>query len=119
MTNVPLEEVPKLNPEEKKIITIVYVLQMLSFLLPITMIAAIIVNYLKRGDIHDPIAISHMRWQIRTFWFALLWSFLGMLTLMMGIGYFIFVANAIWVIYRIAKGWLALSDNKALYISTP
>jgi len=34
----------------------------------------------------------------------------------LGIGYFILIGVAVWVIYRIAKGWLALADGKAMYV---
>lgn len=99
-----------------KITTLVYALQAVSFLLAITFIAAIIVNYLKQNDVADTWLNSHFRWQIRTFWFALLWTGFGFVTLLIGVGYFILIGVAIWVIYRIAKGWLALSDHKPMYL---
>ncbi|ATX82600.1 putative membrane protein [Mariprofundus ferrinatatus] len=112
---------PEIVPEPsiesaKKAATIVYALQAASFLLAVTFIAAIIVNYVKKDDVADTWVASHFRWQMRTFWFALLWSFIGIVTLMLGIGWFIMMGTAVWVIYRIAKGWLALSDDKAMYI---
>jgi len=42
-----------------------------------TFIPAVIVNYLKRKEIKGTLAESHFRWQIRTFWFGLLWAVLG------------------------------------------
>jgi len=100
----------------KKIATLVYALQAASFLLALTFIAAVIVNYVKQDDVADTWLASHFRWQIRTFWFALLWTVLGFFTLLLGIGYLILIAVAAWVIYRIVKGWLALADNKAMYL---
>jgi len=100
----------------KKIATLVYALQAVSFLLAVTFIAAVIVNYVKRDDVADTWLASHFRWQIRTFWFALLWTVLGFITLLLGIGYLILIAVAAWVIYRIVKGWLALADNKPMYL---
>jgi len=100
----------------KKITTLVYALQAASFLLAFTFVAAIIINYLKRIEVADTWLSSHFRWQIRTFWFALLWSGFGLITLLIGIGYFILIGVAIWVIYRIAKGWLALAENKPMYL---
>jgi len=96
--------------------TLVYALQAASFLLFFTFIAALIINYLKRDDVADTWLTSHFRWQIRTFWFALLWAGFGAITLLIGIGYFILVGVSIWIIYRIAKGWLALADNKPMYL---
>jgi len=101
-----------------KVTTLVYALQAVSFLLAITFIAAIIVNYLKQNDVADTWLNSHFRWQIRTFWFALLWTGFGFITLLIGIGYFVLIGVGIWVIYRIAKGWLALSDHKPMYLES-
>lgn len=59
---------------------------------------------------------SHFRWQIRTFWFGLLWSVIGLIAAFVVIGYFLLIANAIWIIYRIVKGWLRLADGKEMYV---
>jgi uncharacterized membrane protein len=54
----------------------------------------------------------HFRWQIRTFWIALLWGVIGMLTVPLIIGWFILLGTSIWAIYRIVKGALALNEGK-------
>ena len=100
----------------KRSATIVYALQAVSFLLAVTFIAAAVVNYVKTSEVENTWVASHFRWQIRTFWFATLWIILGAITLIMGVGYFILMGTAVWVIYRIAKGWLALMDNKPMYL---
>ncbi|PIW51248.1 MAG: hypothetical protein COW18_02275 [Zetaproteobacteria bacterium CG12_big_fil_rev_8_21_14_0_65_54_13] len=99
----------------RSVITLVYALQAASFLLAITFIAAVIVNYVKQDEINNTWLASHARWQIRTFWFALLWTCLGTLTLLLGIGYFILIGTAIWTLYRIIKGWLRLIDEQPMY----
>jgi uncharacterized membrane protein len=58
---------------------------------------------------------SHFRWQIRTFWFGLLWSVVGAITVWLIIGFVVLGAVSIWYIYRIAKGWLRLSEAKPMY----
>ncbi|MDO8703601.1 MAG: hypothetical protein Q7J84_01505 [Sulfuricaulis sp.] len=95
--------------------TAVYALQALSFLLGITYFVAIIVNYVKLDDTHGTWIESHFRWQIRTFWFSLLWFALGGLLLIIVVGYLILIANGLWMIYRIVKGWLNLNDGKPMY----
>ena len=100
----------------KRSATIVYALQAISFLLAVTFLAAVIVNYVKKGDVENTWIASHFRWQIRTFWFGVLWMIFGIITLIMGIGHFILMGTAVWIIYRIAKGWLALMDNKPMYL---
>jgi uncharacterized membrane protein len=79
-------------------------------------IIAVILNYVKRGDVRGTWLESHFRWQIRTFWFGLLWGVLGAILLLVLVGYFVLLADAIWIIYRIVKGWLNLSENKPLYL---
>lgn len=99
----------------KNITTLVYVLQALSFFLGITTIVAIIINYVKRPEVSNTWLASHFRWQMRTFWFGLLWMAVGALTLILAVGYLVITVNAIWIIYRIVKGWLYLHDGKPLY----
>ena len=101
----------------KKLATIVYALQAASFVVGITFIVAVIINYVKKEDVAGTFLESHFRWQIRTFWFGLLWGVIGFATLLIVVGYFVLLANAIWIIYRIVKGWLNLNDNKAMYIA--
>lgn len=93
----------------------VYALQALSFVLGLTFVAGAIVNYLKLDEVRGTWLESHFRWQIRTFWFGLLWGVVGSLTVSVVIGYAVLLANAVWVIYRIARGWMTLHDGRAMY----
>lgn len=94
---------------------IIYALQGLSFVVGITSLVAVIMNYVKRDDVRGTWLESHFRWQIRTFWYALLWMFLGVVLMWAGVGAIIIFANAVWVIYRIVRGILNLLDNKPMY----
>ena len=81
-------------------------------------IIAVILNYVKRAEVRGTWLDSHFSWQIRTFWFALLWLALGGVLFLTVVGIpFAFVAwfaTGIWVLYRIIRGWLALSSQKEL-----
>jgi uncharacterized membrane protein len=101
--------------QAKKITMVVYALQAASFIFGITLIAAVIINYIKKEDVQGSWLASHFRWQIRTFWFGLLWGCIGAMTVVAGIGGLILAADLIWVIYRIVKGWLRLSEEKEMY----
>jgi len=91
-----------------------------SFIFGLPSIIAVIMNYARQSDARGTFLESHFRWQIRTFWFALLWVIviLGLsLPLMLVIVGFVtlwigFVLLGIWVIYRIIRGWLALRDQQ-------
>jgi uncharacterized membrane protein len=84
-------------------------------------IIAVILNYVKRGDTRGTWLESHFRWQIRTFWFGLLWIVLCgiFVVLTLGLGVFIVwlpvAVVGIWFIYRIARGWLALNERRPMY----
>jgi uncharacterized membrane protein len=77
-------------------------------------------NYVRRDEARGTFLESHFRWQIRTFWFALLWvlaTVIISLPLMLALGFgFVtlavgMLATGVWVVYRIARGWLALRDG--------
>ena len=99
----------------KTITSVVYALQAASFFIGLTFIAAVIVNYIKQTEVEGTWLESHFRWQMRTFWFSLLWSIIGFVLVFVLVGYLVLLADAIWVIYRIIKGWVALSEGQAMY----
>ena len=103
------------NRSLKNLTTLIYALYAASFLAGITAIVAVIINYVKKGDVAGTVFESHFRWQIRSFWFGLLWGMLGIVTSHIVIGWFVLSANGIWLIYRIVKGWLYLNDGKPMY----
>ena len=97
----------------KTLTMLVYALQAAGFLLPpVVWIVAVIINYVRKEDVAGAWLESHFRWQIRTFWFGLLWAVLGAILFVLIVGWFILAADAIWIIYRIVKGWLNLSENR-------
>ena len=92
-----------------------------SFLTGWPSIIAVILNYVKRGETRGTWLESHFRWQIRTFWYGLLWISLCVMFIIVtfGIGIIfawlpIFVVG-IWFIYRIVRGWIALSAGRPMY----
>ena len=84
-------------------------------------IIAVILNYLKRSEVQGTWLESHFRWQIRTFWYGLLWVSLCVLFVIGTLGIGILVAwlplgiVSIWFIYRIARGWIALINRRPMY----
>lgn len=92
----------------------VYILYALSYFTGVTALIGIIINYVKKEDVAGTWLESHFAWQIRTFWFGMLWAVIGVATFFFVIGIAILFANFCWVIYRIVKGWLNLNDNKPM-----
>lgn len=107
-------EDPERFQSAKNITTAVYALQALSFLFGFTFLVAVIINYVKLDDVRDSWLESHFRWQIRTFWFSVLWFTIGFITYFILIGYLVLFVASIWLVYRIVKGWIWLSENKPM-----
>ena len=85
-------------------------------------IIAVILNYSKRSEVRGTWLESHFRWQIRTFWFGLLWISLcgaciiatfgiGLLFMWLPIGLVGF-----WFVYRMVRGWVTLGDRRPMYV---
>jgi uncharacterized membrane protein len=85
-------------------------------------IIAVILNYVKRGDVRGTWLESHFRWQIRTFWYGLLWVGLCAVFVIFTLGIGLLIAwlplliTGLWFIYRVIRGWMALSDRRPMYV---
>jgi uncharacterized membrane protein len=81
-------------------------------------IIAVIINYVKRSDVRGTFLDSHFSWQIRTFWFTLLWLLIAGLLFITLVGiplsWLLLVVVGIWVLYRIIRGWLALLSRRPM-----
>ena len=95
----------------KTLSTVIYALYAVSLFAGVTAIVAIVLNYIKLDEARGTWLESHFRWQIRTFWWSLLWLIVGVLTLVILVGWIVLGVACIWFIYRIAHGWLKLNDG--------
>jgi uncharacterized membrane protein len=91
-----------------------------SFVGSVPSIVAVIMNYVRYSATRGTFLESHFRWQIRTFWYALLWACVSLLLIFTIVGIIIAVPAllvlAVWIIYRVARGWLALRDRRPMYV---
>jgi uncharacterized membrane protein len=84
-------------------------------------IIGVILNYVKRSEVRGTWLESHFRWQIRTFWFGLLWISICVLFIVVTFGIGLLIAwlpmlfVGFWFIYRIVRGWLALNARRPMY----
>ena len=89
-----------------------------AFVFGFPSIIAVILNYVYQHGTRGTYLESHFRWQIRTFWFAALWIVIGVMLFVTLIGiplaWIICIAAGVWVIYRVARGWLTLQDRKPM-----
>jgi len=89
-----------------------------GFVASLPSIVAVILNYWKRDEVRGTWLESHFRWQIRTFWFALLWIVVSVLLFVTIIGIPFAVPlmaiAGLWVLYRVARGWWTLGGRRSL-----
>ncbi len=93
-----------------------------AFLFGWPSIAAVVLNYVMRSEARGTYVDSHFSWQIRTFWYAMIWAVLvgivGFFLSFVLVGFFVwtagFVVMGIWVAYRIIRGWIRLAGAETM-----
>lgn len=93
-----------------------------SFVFSLPSVLAVILNYIKRGDVRGTYLDSHFSWQIRTFWWAVFWGLVALLMtgllivsiLGIVIYWLPFAVVGVWIAYRVIRGWLALKDQRGI-----
>ena len=89
-----------------------------SLVASVPSLLAVVLNYMQQPAVRDTWLESHFRWQLRTFWFALLWIGVAVLLVLSLIGLplaLLLIAGAgLWVLYRVVRGWLALLGRRPL-----
>ena len=92
---------------------VIYALYAISLVLGATAIIGVVLAYIAREDAPNWLA-SHYRFQIRTFWLLLLFSFIGAVLTLVLVGYLVLVATAVWLIVRCVKGWHHLDRRESV-----
>ena len=92
---------------------VAYALHLFGAVAAIPSIVGLIINYVKR-DGYDELFDSHHAWMIRSFWWAILWCVLGLVTFLIGVGVVILVLAWLWYIYRHVRGLIALLNGEPL-----
>lgn len=89
-----------------------------SFLTGWPSVIALILSYLNRSNAQGTYLESHYRWVISTFWYALLWliicSILFITFFGIPVALILLLVVGAWVLYRMARGVLALLSEKPL-----
>ena len=91
-----------------------------SFVGGLPSIVAVVMNYARRSATRGTYLESHFRWQIRTFWYALLWAVVCGFVMLTVIGIPLAIlglaALGVWIAYRVIRGWLSLRDHRPMYV---
>ena len=90
-------------------------LGLLTFVMPV---AGIILAYVKRGDMSDSVYNNHADYLIKTFWGGLAGFILSKLAALIGLGAVVLFLVSVWFVYRLAAGFIKLTDNKRMSLDT-
>lgn len=102
---------------KRKLTMIIYAIQAGFLLFGISLLVAVIINYIKRSDVSATLFESHFKWQIRTFWHHFILLVIAIIMFWIPIiAVLLLIVDTILLIYRIAKGWLRLNDRKPMYL---
>lgn len=105
---------PSSAPLTSNMPMIVYILFIASYLLGgIPALIGVALAHANSG-VADPLQRAHYSYQIRTFWWGLLWVFIGAILSAVFIGYFVLLGWFVWSIYRVVKGLSALGRNETI-----
>ena len=83
------------------------------------MVVPLFISYFQKGKVKNNYLESHYIWQLRTFWFSLIWAVVGFCTIYFLIGFLVLGLDFLWFVYRNIIGINILSSRKEIYnIST-
>ncbi|WP_440993297.1 DUF4870 family protein [Cysteiniphilum litorale] len=94
---------------------IIYILYIVGLFTGITALIGLIMAYVKRNE-HDvsPAIKTHFDFQIKTFWYGLIYLILSIVLAFIIIGYLLYIWWVIWLVVRTIKGFMALDSDKAV-----
>jgi uncharacterized membrane protein len=98
---------------DRTLVLVSYVLHLVGAVAGITSIVGLVINYVKR-DRYDELFDSHHAWMIRSFWWALLWVVIGIITMVILIGWAILFIVWVWYIYRHVRGLINFLNGEAM-----
>ena len=94
-------------------IQVIYILYLAGFVIGITPLVGIVIAYMNRGKAGGWIE-THYTWAIRTFWIGVLYALISTLLMVVGIGFILMIAVAVWVIVRCILGLQAVSRGEPM-----
>ena len=112
-TPPPQRETDRWLEPGKTNIQVIYVLYLASMIVGITSIIGVVIAYMNRGKAGGWLE-SHYTWAIRTFWMGILYSLIAAVLMIVGIGFLLIIAVAIWAIIRIVKGLQKAARDEAI-----
>ncbi|NHC03783.1 hypothetical protein G9F31_08360 [Acinetobacter sp. 187] len=124
------------DQDSNRFLTIIlYILYIIAiFSAGILALIALLINYAKRDSVRGSIFESHFTWQIRTFWWYLIWNVIAFIPFLflffngenatafagvaLGASTFCIAVvglSWVWIVYRAIKGLIKVNDNQPMY----
>lgn len=94
---------------------VVYALYAISIFTGVPALIGVIVAHLQDGPMAGGLTQSHLSWQIRSFWWSVVWGIIGWLLVVALVSWVILGLTWLWFVYRVARGWLRLIDGLPAY----
>ena len=94
-------------------IQVIYILYLVGFVIGLTALIGIVLAYMNRGKAGGWVE-THYSWAIRTFWLAVLYSLVSVFLMIVGIGFLLIIAVAVWVIVRCIIGLQAAAREEPI-----
>lgn len=91
----------------------IYILYIVGFFVGITALVGVVLAHVNSSNA-DPVLSSHFKYQMRTFYWGLVWVIFGTITSFIVVGWFILLAWMVWTVIRIVKGMNALNMRQAI-----
>lgn len=91
---------------------LVYILYLVGLVIGPIILVGVIIAYVNQGNATDWVK-DHYRYQIRTFWIAMLYSIISVVLMVVVVGIFLAIATAVWWIVRCIKGMQAANRGEA------
>jgi uncharacterized membrane protein len=115
MNDATVSDAAQATESERTTLLICYILQGVGVITGgLASIVAVVISHIKVNETTNNFIRSHHRWNIRTFWFAILWSIVSFILVFIAIGVFGFFVVAIWVVYRVARGIINFSERRPM-----
>ena len=112
-TTIPPQFLTIADDAAKTNALIAYGLMAVGFFTGIFWIIGAVWAMVKKSDAKGTMFEDHYTNIIKTFWWGLGWTILGLFLLLLLVGYFILFAVWIWSIFKVVKGLAKITSNKA------
>ena len=82
---LPIARSPEQEQSLRNVTLVVYLLYGVSMLTALPLLLAVVLNYARLDESRGSLYNTHLRWLLRTFWWGLFWSVLGICLMVTGL----------------------------------